>query len=257
MLNIERIGDIEVLTINRPQAGNSISSDLTSALIENLERLHKENNLHALIITGTGEKFFCTGGDIKEYREIKSPQNLNYHFDRTRRAMDLIETLKCPVISAINGYALGGGAELILCTDYRIAENHSEIGWPQSQLGIIPAWNGIDRLVRDCGPRIASNLLMTGKRISAEAAEKFRIVDIVVETGTSMEFALEYAEVLKKSAPKALKATKEIIAATSQYSYDEVRKQQHAIFPDLWFSKDHKEAEAAFSEKRSPIFTNK
>ena len=208
MLNIERIGDIEVLTINRPQAGNSISSDLTSALIENLERLHKENNLHALIITGTGEKFFCTGGDIKEYREIKSPQNLNYHFDRTRRAMDLIETLKCPVISAINGYALGGGAELILCTDYRIAENHSEIGWPQSQLGIIPAWNGIDRLVRDCGPRIASNLLMTGKRISAEAAEKFRIVDIVVETGTSMEFALEYAEVLKKSAPKALKATK-------------------------------------------------
>ena len=257
MLNIERIGDIEVLTINRPKAGNSISSDLTSALIENLERLHKENNLHALIITGTGEKFFCTGGDIKEYREIKSPQNLNYHFDRTRRAMDLIETLKCPVISAINGYALGGGAELILCTDYRIAEKHSEIGWPQSQLGIIPAWNGIDRLVRDCGPRIASNLLMTGKRISAEAAEKFRIVDIVVETGTSMEFALEYAEVLKKSAPKALKATKEIIAATSKYSYDEVRKQQHAIFPDLWFSKDHKEAEAAFSEKRSPIFTNK
>ena len=257
MLDIKRIGDIEVLTINRPQAGNSISSDLTSALIENLERLHKDNHLHALIITGSGDKFFCTGGDIKEYREIKTPQNLNYHFDRTRKAMDLIETLKCPVISAINGYALGGGAELILCTDYRIAESHSEIGWPQSQLGIIPAWNGIDRLVRDCGPRIASNLLMTGKRISAEAAEEFKIVDIVVETGTSMKFALEYAEVLKKSAPKSLKATKEIITATSKYSYDEVRKQQHAIFPDLWFSKDHKEAEAAFSEKRSPIFTNK
>jgi enoyl-CoA hydratase len=257
MLNIERIGDIEVFTINRPQAGNSINSDLTSALIENLERLHRDNNLHALIITGSGEKFFCTGGDIKEYREIKNPEALNYHFDRTRKAMDLIETLKCPVISAINGYALGGGAELILCTDYRIAEEHSEIGWPQSQLGIIPAWNGIDRLVRDCGPRIASNLLMTGKRISAEAAEKFRIVDIVVKTNSSMEFALEYAVTLKKSAPKALKATKEIIAATGKYSYDEVRQQQHAIFPDLWFSKDHKEAEAAFAEKRPPIFKNK
>tara|TARA_E500000331_G_scaffold150189_1_gene146120 strand:+ start:413 stop:1186 length:774 start_codon:yes stop_codon:yes gene_type:complete len=257
MLNIERIGDIEVLTINRPQAGNSINSDLTSALIENLERLHQDNNLHALIIRGSGEKFFCTGGDIKEYREIKSSETLNYHFDRTRKAMDLIETLKCPVISAINGYALGGGAELILCTDYRIAEDHSEIGWPQSQLGIIPAWNGIDRLVRDCGPRIASNLLMTGKRISAEAAEKLRIVDIVVKTNTSMEFALEYAVTLKKSAPKALKATKEIIAATSKYSYVEVRQQQHSIFPDLWFSKDHKEAEAAFAEKRPPIFKNK
>ena len=257
MLNIERIGDIEVLTINRPQAGNSISSDLTSALIENLERLHQDDNLHALIIRGSGEKFFCTGGDIKEYREIKSSETLNYHFDRTRKAMDLIETLKCPVISAINGYALGGGAELILCTDYRIAEDHSEIGWPQSQLGIIPAWNGIDRLVRDCGPRIASNLLMTGKRISAEAAEKLRIVDIVVKTNTSMEFALEYAVTLKKSAPKALKATKEVIAATSKYSYVEVRQQQHSIFPDLWFSKDHKEAEAAFAEKRPPIFKNK
>ena len=257
MLNIERIGDIEVLTINRPQAGNSISSDLTSALIENLERLHQDNNLHALIITGSGEKFFCAGGDIKEYRGIENSETLNHHFDRTRKAMDLIETLKCPVISAINGYALGGGAELILCTDYRIAEDHSEIGWPQSQLGIIPAWNGIDRLVRDCGPRIASNLLMTGKRISAEAAEKFRIVDIVVKTNTSMEFALEYAVTLKKSAPKALKATKKIIAATGKYSYDEVRQQQHAIFPDLWFSKDHKEAEAAFAEKRPPIFKNK
>ena len=257
MLNIKRMGDIEVLTINRPQAGNSISSDLTSALIENLERLHQANNLHALIITGSGEKFFCTGGDIKEYREIESPETLNYHFDRTRKAMDLIETLKCPVISAINGYALGGGAELLLCTDYRIAEKHSQIGWPQSRLGIIPAWNGIDRLVRDCGPRIASNLLMTGKHISAEAAEKFRIVDIVVKTGTSLEFALEYAVTLKKSAPKAIQATKEIIAATSKYSYDEVRQQQHSIFPDLWFSKDHKEAETAFAEKRSPIFKNK
>ena len=256
MLNIERIGNIELLTINRPQAGNSISSDLTSALIENLERLHQDNNLHALIITGSGEKFFCTGGDIKEYREIESPETLNYHFDRTRKAMDLIETLKCPVISAINGYALGGGAELLLCTDYRIAEEHSQIGWPQSRLGIIPAWNGIDRLVRDCGPRIASNLLMTGKHISAEVAEKFRIVDIVVKTGTSLEFALEYAVTLKKSAPKAIKATKEIIAATNKYSYDEVRQKQHVIFPDLWFSKDHKEAEAAFAEKRAPIFKN-
>ena len=98
---------------------------------------------------------------------------------------------------------------------------------------------------------------MTGKRISAEAAERFRIVDIVVKTSTSLEFALEYAATLKKSAPKALKATKEIIAATSKYSYDEVRQQQHAIFPDLWFSRDHKEAEAAFAEKRSPTFKNK
>ena len=81
--------------------------------------------------------------------------------------MDTLEGLECPVISAINGYALGGGAELLLCTDYRIPLK-LKIGWPQARLGIIPAWNGIDRLARDCGPRVASNLMLSGKRIDAE-----------------------------------------------------------------------------------------
>ena len=81
--------------------------------------------------------------------------------------MDTLEGLECPVIGAINGYALGGGAELLLCTDYRMSVKTAEIGWPQARLGIIPAWNGIDRLVRDCGPRVASKLMLSGKRIDA------------------------------------------------------------------------------------------
>ncbi len=254
MLNAERLDNIEILTINRPQAGNSISSDLTTEFLYNLERLHKEKNLHALIITGIGEKFFCTGGDIKEYRGIKDTKSLNHYFDRTRQALDMIESLQFPVISAINGYALGGGAELILCTDYRIAETNAEIGWPQSQLGIIPAWNGIDRLVRDCGVRIASNLLMTGKRITAKEAQELQIIDMVVEDQKSVETAISYAKELKKSAPKALKATKQIIASVAKDSWQTARQKQHSLFPDLWFSEDHKEAELAFAEKRQPKF---
>ena len=103
MLRSERLKNIELLILDRPNAGNSISSELTTALLEKLERLKSDNDLHALIITGAGDKFFCTGGDIKQYQFIKDKKNLNDHFDRTRLVMDTLEELECPVISAING----------------------------------------------------------------------------------------------------------------------------------------------------------
>ena len=110
MLRSERLKNIELLILDRPDAGNSISSELTTALLEKLDRLKSDTNLHALIITGAGDKFFCTGGDIKQYQLINDKKSLNDHFDRTRLVMDTLEELECPVISAINGYALGGGA---------------------------------------------------------------------------------------------------------------------------------------------------
>ena len=236
MLRTERLENIELFILDRPEAGNSISAELTTALLEKLEALKSDNSLHALIITGAGKKFFCTGGDIKQYQSIQDKESLNNHFNRTRLIMDTLEELECPVISAINGYALGGGAELILCTDYRVAIEGAKIGWPQARLGIIPAWNGIDRLVRDCGPRVASNLMLTGKQIDA---------------------ALSYAGLLAESSPLALKATKRIIKSCSKMKSEEVRKLQYDIFPDLWFSADHKEAEKAFTEKRKPLFTGR
>ena len=114
MLRSERLKNIELLILDRPDAGNSISSELTTALLEKLDRLKSDTNLHALIITGAGDKFFCTGGDIKQYQLIKDKKSLNDHFDRTRLVMDTLEELECPVISAIKGYAFGGGAELII-----------------------------------------------------------------------------------------------------------------------------------------------
>ena len=257
MLRTERIDNIELLVLDRPNAGNSIGTGLTTALLERLTLLKTDSQLHAVIITGAGDKFFCTGGDIKEYQTIKDKESLNAHFDRTRLIMDTLEGLECPVISAINGYALGGGAELLLCTDYRISVKTAEIGWPQARLGIIPAWNGIDRLVRDCGPRVASKLMLSGKRIDAKEAKRLGIIDEVIEKENIVDAAFSYARTLKDSAPLALRATKKIIKACSAKPPQEVRKLQYNIFPDLWFSDDHKEAEKAFMEKRKPIFTGK
>ena len=257
MLRTERLENIELFILDRPEAGNSISAELTTALLEKLEALKSDNNLHALIITGAGKKFFCTGGDIKQYQSIKDKESLNSHFNRTRLIMDTLEELECPVISAINGYALGGGAELILCTDYRVAVKSAKIGWPQARLGIIPAWNGIDRLVRDCGPRVASNLMFTGKQIDAEEAKTLGLVDEVINDNDVVDAALSYAGLLAESSPLALKATKRIIKSCSKMKSEEVRKLQYEIFPGLWFSADHKEAEKAFTEKRKPLFSGR
>ena len=171
--------------------------------------------------------------------------------------MDLIEALPVPVIAAVNGYALGGGGEIMLCCDHRIADERAQVGWPQSRLGIIPAWNGIDRLVRDCGPRVASRLMMTGVRIDANEAFKLGIIDYVAPAGTALERALAHGELLEAAAPMALRATKQVIKATGTMHPQEVRDLQRDVFADLWFSQDHKEAEAAFAEKRAPIFTGR
>jgi enoyl-CoA hydratase/carnithine racemase len=254
MLRCERRGGVEILTIDRQDAGNSISSDLTTELLDALERLAGDGALHAVVITGAGDKFFCTGGDVKEYRTIETRDALNSHFNRTRQAMDLIEALPVPVIAAVNGYALGGGGEILLCCDHRIADARAQIGWPQSRLGIIPAWNGIDRLVRDCGPRVASRLMTTGVRIDAEEALKLGIVDQVAKPGESLNDALAHAELLEAAAPMALRVTKQVIKATGTSTPGDVRALQDQVFADLWFSEDHKEAEAAFAEKRAPVF---
>ena len=255
MLRSDRADDVAVLTLDRPGAGNSISSGLTDLLLEELERLAGDGSVHAVVITGAGERFFCTGGDVKEYRSIATEDELNARFDRTRRAMDMLEGLHCPVIAAVNGYALGGGGEIILCCDYRIAEEHARIGWPQVRLGIIPAWNGIDRLVRDCGPRVASRMMLTGAQVTAAEARDLAIIDQVVPRGTALRAALAWADELRAGAPLALRATKRVIRATD--GFERVRELQRRILPALWFSEDHKEAEAAFAERRTPGFTGR
>ena len=254
MLRAERRGGVEILTIDRPHAGNAISAGLTTELLEALERLAEDRGLHAVVVTGAGDRFFCTGGDVKEYRAIATPEELDARFERTRRAMDMLEALPCPVVAAANGYALGGGGEILLCCDYRVADERAEIGWPQARLGIIPAWNGIDRLVRDRGPRVASRLLTTGERISAAEALRLGVIDEVAPAGKALEAALAHARALEAAAPMALRATKRAIRAAAALPPAESRALQREMFPGLWFSEDHKEAEAAFAERRPPVF---
>ena len=254
VLLIERRAKVAILTLNRPHAGNSINAELSAALDEALPPLAADPGLRALIVQGAGGKFFCTGGDIKEYRALADPQEVERIFGRTRRVLDCLEDFPVPTIAAVEGHALGGGAEFVLACDVAIAGDAARFGLPQARLGIVPGWNGIERLVRRCGRRAALRMVAGGEPIGAEGARAAGLVDETVPAGGALDAALALAAAFAKAAPLALRQAKRLVSAADSARSDAVRSQAAAAFVELWFSADHREAEAAFAEKRAPSF---
>ncbi len=251
----EQHGTTLVLRLNRPEAGNAISGAVALALGEQVRACASDAALRTVIITGTGPRFFCTGGDVKAYAQLADAVELDRVFNLMRDVCDAIEALPCPVIAALNGFTIGGGAELALACDLRIAESAVQIGFPQSRLGIIPGWDGIERLVRLVGRASAAKLLYAGTRVSADHARELRLVDEVVADGTALERALELAATFAEGAPLSLGAIKTAIRdAGSALPGEAARRNTRAAFARLWFTEDHKEAERAFAEKRAPHF---
>ncbi len=254
----ERHGTTLVLRLNRPDAGNAISGEVARALGDQVRACAADPALRTLIITGAGPRFFCTGGDVKAYAQLADAAELDRVFNLMRDVCDAIEALPCPVIAALNGFTIGGGAELALACDLRIAESAVQIGFPQARLGIIPGWDGIERLVRLVGRAAAAKLLYAGTRVGAVEARELRLVDEVVADGKALERALELAATFAESAPLSLGATKTAIReAGSDLPEAERRRNARAALGRLWFTEDHKEAERAFAEKRAPHFTGR
>ena len=254
VLRIERIDATVLLTIDRPQAGNSISTEVTAALEAAISEISGDTTLRAVVITGAGEKFFSSGGDIKQYRALATRDELESAFARPRDLLDRIEALPVPVLAAVNGYALGGGAELMLACDIRIAAAHASIGFPYVRLGLMPGWHGTERLARDLGYAGAMRLLATGEPVSATEAYRLGLVNEVAENVPVVRAALELAESWRDAAPLALAACKRALAGAFHLSRAEARSLAEDLFADLWLTEDHREAEAAFAQKRKPVF---
>ena len=257
VLSSEQIGSSQVLTITREQAGNSISKEVTTAFLAALGEIRDNSSLRSVIITGAGERFFCCGGDIKQYRELRSRGQLRDAFARPRGLLDAFEALPLPVIAAVNGYALGGGAELMLACDLRFAAASAQVGFPYVRLSLIPGWHGIERLARDCGQAVAMQLLLSGEPVSADEALRLRLVNEVVDDGAVLDAALHFAARLDDAAPLSLGATKQVLRQTVANPGQASRALAEQAFEDLWMSDDDREAEAAFTEKRKPAFNGK
>ena len=146
-----------------------------------MDKLEKDRDLVAIIITGEGDKFFSSGGDIKQYRELVTREQLQSAFARPRRLLDRLEALPVPVIAAVNGIALGGGAELMLACDVRIAAPAASIGFPYVRLGLTPGWHGAERLTRAIGYANAMHLLTTGEPVDAAEALRLGLVNRVCD----------------------------------------------------------------------------
>lgn len=248
------VGTSLILSLNRPDAGNAVDLDTAQALHERLSRCRGDRGVRTIIVTGSGDRFFCTGGDVKRYRALRDGAELTAVFGKIRTLLDVLEGLEQPVIAALNGYVIGGGVELALACDIRIAHTSARLSLPQSRLGIIPGWNGIERLVETVGRSAAMRMLWSGRQYSAQEALRLGLVDEVVSEGSVLDAALRCAAEFDRAAPMTLGAVKRCVLQTLRGTSEQSRGQASDLLEQLWFSAEHREAEAAFAEKRLPNF---
>ncbi len=178
-IQLEPQGEIAVLRINRPEALNAMNIDVISELSRTIDILGADESIKVVIITGSGEKSFCAGADISYMVNI-DPITAEKYASSAQSVLNKIERLEKPVIAAVNGYALGGGCELAMVCDIRIASSNAKLGQPEVSIGIPPGWGGTQRLMRLVGPAKAKELVFTGKMISADEAFQMGLVNSVI-----------------------------------------------------------------------------
>jgi 3-hydroxypropionyl-coenzyme A dehydratase len=192
-IQLEPRGDIAIIKINRPEALNAVNIDVIAELSRTVDIVGADDGIRAVIITGVGERAFCAGADIAYMVNI-DPIKAEKYASSAQAVLNKIERLEKPVIAAVNGFALGGGCELALVCDIRIASSNAKIGQPEVTIGIPPGWGGTQRLVRIIGPAKAKELVFTGKMITAEEAGQMGLVNKIV--------SLEAGEPLQSEALK-------------------------------------------------------
>jgi len=254
-LNLERDGGIATLTLNRPTALNAWNRQMRDELRDAVRGLVEDDDLRVLVITGTG-RAFSAGEDVRGMQGLADIGTRG--FRRVARAIhnvfDEIEAIEVPVIAAINGVAAGGGLELALSCDFRLAASGAKLGFPENNVGLIPGSGGCSRLVKLVGLAQAKRLVMTGEMISAERALELGLVEEVLAPERLMARARELAEQLAGKAPLALGLAKVVLNACLNVDLDTGRHLERLGQSILKKSEDHLEGAQAFVEKRKPRF---
>jgi methylglutaconyl-CoA hydratase len=253
-LRTERRGAVEVWTIDGEARRNSISVAMLRELGALVARAAGDRTLRCVVVTGAGEKAFCAGADLKE-RARMAPDEVHAFHEGLRRALRSIEEAPQVFVAALNGAALGGGLELALACDLRIAAEHAEMGLPEVALGIIPGGGGTQRLARLVGVARAKDLVLTARRIGAAEALAVGLVARIAPGPLLLEQALAYAGEVARNAPVSLRQAKRAIDGGLHLSLDEALALENRLYQDCLGTKDRLEALRAFAEKRPPVFT--
>lgn len=243
---------IFTLTIDNPPL-NILTDELLSEMDVVINEIVAHPTCRALIIRGKGEKAFVAGADISQFPNlnVKSGKELA---EKGKKIFDKIENAPFPVICAMNGFALGGGLELALACDIRIAEQKAKLGLPEVGLGILPGYGGTQRLARLIGPGKAKKMIFTGAAISAEEAYSFALVEEVVPNGESYSAAVRIAKQIVNNAPLAISKVKAAVNRGLDVSLAEGQELESSFFASLCLTEDMQEGVRAFTEKRKASF---
>jgi len=252
---LEQEGPIGILRVNRPRALNALNGKVISELIAGLEEIENGIMPKVVILTGTGEKAFVAGTDVIEMENLSSIDARKFA-NFARQAIDKVAALDRPVIAAINGFALGGGCELAMACDIRIASEKAKMGQPETGLGIIPGSGGTQRLPRLVGVSKAKQLIFTGEWIDAKTALEIGLVDKVVPPDQLMEEAKKIAVAIASKPRVALAMAKCTINKGLNMALDDGLSYEIECFAECFATKDQKEGMRAFLEKRKPNYAD-
>ncbi|MDG4949405.1 enoyl-CoA hydratase-related protein [Weeksellaceae bacterium KMM 9724] len=250
-LEISTEDKIGLITINRPKALNALNKETIEELSNAFGELESNEDIRVIILTGSGEKAFVAGADIKEFKDFDGKQGQQLAQVGQTILFNKIENLKKPVIAAVNGYALGGGLELAMSCHFRIASDNALLGLPEVTLGLIPGYGGTQRLPKLIGKGRAMQAIMTAEMFKAEKAEQIGLVNEVVALDELLPRAKKIASKIAFNSPVAISKAIEVINLSDS---DKGFEAEINAFGELFDAEDFKEGTTAFLEKRKPNF---
>ena len=248
---LENEGKTALISINRPESLNALNHKTIQELSNAFENLNNDSSVRVIILTGSGEKSFVAGADIKEFADFGTNEAENLARNGQQTLFNKIENLNKPVIAAVNGFALGGGLELAMACHIRYASENAKLGLPEVTLGLIPGYGGTQRLPQLVGKGLANEIIFSAKMISAERAKEIGLVNEVFSSEELLTKTKELASLIARNSPMGISKA---IAAVNLAGTQEGFEAEIKSFGELFEMEDKKEGVAAFLEKRKPVF---
>ena len=245
---LEKHGHVAVLTINRLEKLNAISLDTAKEITERFREMNEDRDVRCVVLTGTG-KTFSVGGDIAEMSKFTAMDAERALREVGQVLTNTVDSFRTPVIAAVNGYAFGGGTELALACDIIIAADTAQFSLPEVTLGTLPGWGGTQRAVRLLGRAKTIELLATGKRVSAQEALQFGLVNHVVATGSLMEYCIAFAQEIGNNPPTAVEMIKRVVKYGEDGSFETGLSLECTMSAFLFDTEDRKDRMKSFAEK--------
>jgi enoyl-CoA hydratase len=255
-VHFQKNGGIATVTINNPPM-NVLSNQVVHELGEIFTAIEKDTEIVVVVLTGKGNRAFMAGADIKEFPQLIETEDKKEAVMQQHHVLNQIDFLSKPTIAMLNGIAFGGGCELALTCDLRIAEAHAQLGLPEIKLGLFPGGGGTQRLPRLIGEAKAKELMFTGEAVSAEEAERIGLVNQVVTSDEGMDAARRLAQKIAGYSLPALSLVKRAVDMGAERPIQEGLENEAELFEQVFQTEDVKEGVAAFIEKRPPNFRNK